>query len=217
MLILTFSPLVSWPFSAATVFHHSVGCMLGVENSFLSMCMFRSALVVVLKFIAILKGCKYLYQLISGEVRSVIHLPISLNDEQCSYQLSSIQACWPNLYLCARKRHLCVQVMLPCTAILCHVFQQVDYLFAGNHCWNLLSPEGLVFLFWCPAECLNSGTTLADFKMLLTTYIIIVSSHHIPIVLGMLQIYNAQNVFWKVLEVLCIQFDPVNWCSKETM
>lgn len=59
----------------------------------------------------------------------------------------------------------------------------------------------------------NSGE---DFKMLLLKCIVIVSSNNTPIVLGSLQIYNAQNISWKVLEVLCIQFGPVNLRSKET-
>lgn len=104
MLFLTFSPLVSWAFSAATVFHHTVGCMRGVEICFLSMCVFHKVLVAVLKLIAISKECKYLYQLISGEVQSVKHLLISLNDRKRSYQLRSVQAYWHNLYLYVRRR-----------------------------------------------------------------------------------------------------------------
>lgn len=66
-------------------------------------------MVVALKFIVISKECKYLYQLISGQVQNVIHLMKSLSDRKYSYQLSSIQACWHNLCLYARRRAaLCV-------------------------------------------------------------------------------------------------------------
>lgn len=70
---------------------------------------FHKALEVTLKFIAISKECKYLYQLISGEVQSVIHLVIPLSDRKYSYHLSSIQAYWHNLCLYAgRRAALCV-------------------------------------------------------------------------------------------------------------
>lgn len=65
---------------------------------------FHRAIVVALKFIAISKECKSLYQLISREVQNVIHLMKSLSDEKYSYQLSSIQACCHNLCLYARRR-----------------------------------------------------------------------------------------------------------------
>lgn len=56
------------------------------------------------KFIAISKECKYLYQLISGQVQNIIHSMKSLSDRKYSYQSSSIQACWHNLCIFARRR-----------------------------------------------------------------------------------------------------------------
>lgn len=64
----------------------------------------HKAVVVALKFTAISKECKYLYQPIPGEVQNVIHLMKSLSDRKYSYQLSSVQACWHSLCLYARRR-----------------------------------------------------------------------------------------------------------------
>lgn len=118
------------------------------------------------------------------------------------------------------RRHLCVWVML---TFLCHPLPWFpSFMLSVNFCRRPLLKFAISrrlrfsLLIFCSASEFRDSSGQGC-KRLLLVRTLMVSGKHPCIVLGSFQMHNAQNVSWKVGEVLHLQFHPVNWYAKETM